>query len=298
MRTLRQLQRRKARQRWAWIYDLRQWSWRLILRWVMAGLCIVGLAIGHYWYGDLLDEHIGQYKVRLLDMSAYYGLGLQSIYVEGQRHTKSEQLINAMQIEIGTPMLAIHLDEIQRRLQQIDWVHDVVVERQLPSTLHVRITERKPIALWQHNKQFYLVDETGDVIRENDLRPFADMILLVGEDAPLYAKELLGFLQSDSVLFKEVASAIRVGQRRWNIRFKAGLEVRLPDEAPQKAWSMLGQLHKQHQIFKQGIGVIDMRVADRVYLGPTPSVPALSLTENNPQSPIKTEDQYEKNKEN
>ena len=77
-------------------------------------------------------------------MSGEMGLNLQHIQVTGRSHTPTEMLVAAIHI-VGQPLLGIPLAEVHHNLTQIGWIESVIVERLMPSTIKITITERIPL---------------------------------------------------------------------------------------------------------------------------------------------------------
>lgn len=235
-------------------------------------LLVILVSGGVYWlwrmdiirhYGIALQEHY-------FDATAHMGLTLQNVYLEGQHFTERQHILDALDINIGQPILSIKINRIRERLEQLDWVRYAVVDRQLPNTLHISIVERTPVAIWQNAKQFYLVDTEGSVIVADHIEQFDKLMVLVGNDAPLYAGALLKMIRSEPDLAKKVVSAIRVGERRWNIRFDNGVEVKLPEEDQEQAWHFLRELQEKKQVLDTTHGSVDLRVQGKVYVKPAP----------------------------
>jgi cell division protein FtsQ len=67
-----------------------------------------------------------------------------------------------------------------------------------------------------------------------------------------------------------VESAVLVSGRRWNLRLKGGIEVRLPEEGMNAAWHRLAQMERETRLLKKAITAIDLRQPDRVTVGLTP----------------------------
>jgi len=199
-------------------------------------------------------------------LSVKAGLDLQNIYLEGKNYTRDDTIIKALNVKIGQPLLSIPLDDIKKRLEKIDWIKTAIVERELPNTLRIEIFERKPIALWQNDRKLYLVDEEGALINEENLQPFRNLVILVGADAPLYANQLLTMLKKDMDLYKHVNSAIWIGERRWNIRFTEGIEIKLPEENPDDAWQIVIKMYHKNKLFSSNIRSIDMRVQGKLFV--------------------------------
>ena len=80
------------------------------------------------------------------------------------------------------------------RVQALPWVRHASVRRVLPDTVVVEIVERRPLALWQHEKKFALIDEEGAVILRDDVGAFNHLMVVVGEDAASNASALVQML--------------------------------------------------------------------------------------------------------
>lgn len=201
------------------------------------------------------------------DASTAMGAVLENVYLEGQQYTKTQDILDVLNVKIGYPLVAIPLDDIRDRLEQLPWVRYAVVDRQLPSTLSVHIVERTPAALWQHDKQLKLVDPEGQVIETNDLSPFQNLVIMVGKDIPLYTNYLLNLLNSEESLKDRVSSFIRVGERRWNVQLRNGIMILLPEEETETAWHRLAQLqHEKNLLNDEDIESIDLRFTDKLYI--------------------------------
>jgi cell division protein FtsQ len=170
------------------------------------------------------------------NMTAKAGFSLQNVYLEGRGRTSMEEINNALGIKKGEPILRLSLDETREKLEQIESVKMAAVERSLPDTLIVRVVEREPVAVWQYQGQLALVDDKGTVMRDIDSKPYQELPLIVGSDAPSHVAELMEILAAEPELAKRFSSAIYVGERRWNIRLASGVEIKLPqDDAVEEA---------------------------------------------------------------
>ncbi len=59
-------------------------------------------------------------------------------------------------------------------------------------------------------------------------------------------------------------AAIYVGERRWNLRLKDGLDIRSPEQDVGNALAMLSRLDKEDKLFSRDIVAVDMRLPDRL----------------------------------
>ena len=205
--------------------------------------------------------------------SAEMGLIVENIYIEGLDNlTKKEVLSVLPYFDSGIPVLSISLMDIKKQLESIGWVKSAEVERQLPSSLHIRLKERIPRAIWQNKGALSLVDYDGSVILSGDeersdfIANFPDLPVIVGDDANLYISYLFGFMDEKSDISNRVSSIIRVGGRRWNVRLSSGVEIKLPEEHPEIAWKKLAEVHEEKQLLDRAVKSIDLRVVDRLII--------------------------------
>src|SRR5208283_4587532 len=159
------------------------------------------------------------------------------------------------------------------QLESLPWVRSAVIERRLPDTLYVSLVERKPLALWQHGGKLELIDREGAVIPVTRLDRFAKLPMVVGEGAASHAAEVLDMLASESDLASRVTAAIRVGDRRWNLRIDNAIEVLLPADEPASAWAQLARMERSSAILERDVQTVDIRLPDRLVLRVNPEVP-------------------------
>jgi len=245
------------------------------------GLWIAVLALtlgGTYGTVQLSYSPLGQSLLqratdKIVQETGLLGLTVSDISVEGRETTDRETILAALDAGPGTPILAVSPTRAKDQLEALPWVRTAVIERRLPGTIYVRLVERKPLALWQHGGKIELIDREGDVIPVVQLGQFASLPMVVGEGAPRHAAELLHLLASEPELAARVTAAIRVGDRRWNLRIDNAIDVLLPADEAANAWSQLARLERSSAILKRDLQSIDIRLPDRLVLRVSPEVP-------------------------
>jgi cell division protein FtsQ len=201
-----------------------------------------------------------------LRASAALGLVVTDIEVEGRTTTDAATIMAALDARRGTPILAVSPRRAQQQLEKLPWVRSAVIERRLPHTLFVRLVERHPLAVWQHDGRQELIDRHGEVIPVKDLGRFAGLPTVVGADAPQHAAALLALLATEPALARRVTAAIRVDNRRWNLRIDHAIDVLLPARDPAAAWTRLAALERRQNLFERNILAVDVRLPDRLVL--------------------------------
>src|SRR5215467_2250453 len=207
-----------------------------------------------------------------IQVTGLLGLTVSDIAVEGRETTDRETILAALAAGPGTPILAVSPTRVKEQLEALPWVRTAVIERRLPGTLYVRLVERKPLALWQHGGKLELVDREGSVIPVARLDRFAKLPLVVGEGAANHAAELIEMLATEPDLAARVSAAIRVGDRRWNLRIDNAIDVLLPADSPASAWAELANLERSSAILKRDVQVVDVRLPDRLVVRLNPEV--------------------------
>jgi len=210
---------------------------------------------------------------RILDGTARLGLVVADVKVEGREATDRDTILAALGAAPGAPILGVSPARAKEQLERLPWVRSAVVERRLPDTLYVRLVERKPLALWQHGGKLDLLDRDGTVIPVGHLDRFAKLPLVVGEHAANHATQLLDILATEPDLAARVSAAIRVGDRRWNLRIDNAIDVLLPADSPASAWAELANLERSSAILKRDVQVVDVRLPDRLVVRINPEVP-------------------------
>lgn len=163
-------------------------------------------------------------------------------------------------------MLLVDLNTVRDRLRALPWVADASVSRRLPDTLRVDIAERVPVALWQYRHQLWAIDRTGRPLTSDNLERFAKLPLIVGAGANARAHDLLVLLAGQPALANQVDAATFVGMRRWDLRFKSGEVLALPegDAAATKAIASFALLNHSEGLLDRGFARFDMRLPGKM----------------------------------
>ncbi|MEC9167417.1 MAG: cell division protein FtsQ/DivIB, partial [Pseudomonadota bacterium] len=143
--------------------------------------------------------------------------------------------------------------------------------RQLPTTLYVDLTERRPLALWQHQAKLRLVDRDGEVIAVQNLTAFAELPILVGADAPARGQAALEMIATSPALAARVRALTWVGARRWTVRLDNDVDILLPETDPGRAWRHLANLQRDHDVLARHIVTIDMRIPEQLVMRLAPA---------------------------
>ena len=212
-------------------------------------------------------------RAGFVSATAGAGMTVQRIETSGSERIPAEAIRTATAVDIGTPIFAVDLASARGRVEAIGWVESATVERRLPSTLHVHIVERKPVALWQRNQRLVMVDRAGTEIGAEPIGRFAHLPIVVGDGALPHMPALLDAMATDPALSRRVQAATWIGGRRWTIHFHNGLEAKLPEREIGAAWARLVREIGEHRLLDEPIAVVDLRLPDRTIVRIRPPEP-------------------------
>ena len=217
---------------------------------------------------DLKTQAWAQNKY--LQVTSNYGFTLENLIVEGRNNVDAEVLMAIVDIKKGDPIMAFKPQQAQEMISRIAWVDKVHVERRFPDTIHIDLVEKQPIALWQRDKRMSVIAKDGTVLTDEMRAQFKDFIVVMGDDAPENASDLLGMLQAETSIFSRVDSAILRSNRRWDLKLKSGAIVQLPEEDVGLALSRLAVMHGEKEIMDKDVKAIDVRAANRILVRTQP----------------------------
>jgi cell division protein FtsQ len=234
-----------------------------------------GLAGGAVLSGVLPAHGSDQgFSASALALTAKLGLVVSDIEVEGRTTTDTATILAALDARAGTPILAVNPSRAKEQLEALPWVRSAAIERRLPGTLYVRLVERRPLAVWQHDGKQELIDRDGTVIPVTDLSRFAKLPTVVGDDQARHsAVQLLDLLANEPELAPRVTAAVLVGDRRWTVRIDNSIDVLLPEDDVADAWAKLAQLERANRLLQRDVEMVDLRLPDRLVVRVTDTAP-------------------------
>lgn len=233
----------------------------------MAVAVIIAGGTGFWiWKYSLVSYAYNAVVSSAYQLTARAGFAFDVLYLEGRDRTPVAEINKAVNLEKGTPILQVSLADMRQRLETISSIKSAAVERELPGRLNITIVERKPVAIWQHQGKYTLVDDNGVAMPDLSVAEHPHLPLIVGSDAPPHVGEVIQMLQSQQQLALRFKAAVRISNRRWNIRLADDTEIKLPEKGPMAAWDKLAQIHEKQALLDRAAQVIDLRVAGRLFI--------------------------------
>ena len=192
------------------------------------------------------------------------GFRIASVSINGRKQLTQDEILAIGGVNGRSSLLFLDAAVVREKLKSNPWVADANVLKLYPDRLQIDVTERTAFALWQQDGRLSVIADDGAVLENYVSRRFVSLPQVVGKGADKSAKDFIALLDRYPRVRNATRAAIYVGERRWSLRFKDGLDVRLPENDVGNALAMLSKLDQEDRLFSRDIVDIDLRLPDRV----------------------------------
>ncbi len=219
-------------------------------------------------FGIVKGGHLEEFSTAVGDsrnaLANSAGFRITSVTINGRKHLSQDEVLATGGVTGRSSLLFLDASAVRERLKANPWISDATVLKLYPGALQITIVERAPFALWQENGRLSVIAEDGAVLAPYVARRFLSLPLVVGKGAETRARDFLALLAQYPQVRNVTRAAVFVGERRWNLRLKDGLDVRLPENDVDKALAELSRLDREDHLFSRDIVAVDMRLPDRL----------------------------------
>lgn len=214
---------------------------------------------------------------------AWTGLRIEQVALRGQRFTSAADVFDAVSAAGGDSLVGFDAADARARIERLPWVSTASISRVYPATLEVRISERRPMAVWHSQGRDFLVDRSGRVLSPLGKTALVRLPRLAGAGAPEAASELMDLIVRYPRVAERFEMAERMGNRRWTLHLKPGLIVHLAADREAFAFAALSSPDGLGKLLAAKDTVIDLRNPGRIAVRRAPADPPLT-TASTPQS--------------
>jgi cell division protein FtsQ len=234
----------------------------------------VGLAatlvilFGSAGFGIVKGGHVDEFVAALSDtrnaMANAAGFRITTVGINGRKQLSQDEVLAIGGVNGRSSLLFLDAETVRDRLKANPWIADATILKLYPGRLQIDIVERTAFALWQQDGRLSVIASDGAVLEPYVSRRFLSLPLVVGKGADSRARDFLALLDRYPQVRSVTKAAIFVGERRWNLRLKDGLDIRLPENDVGNALAALSKLDKDDRLFSRDIVAVDMRLPDRL----------------------------------
>jgi cell division protein FtsQ len=227
-------------------------------------LMLLGSAVFGIVRGGHLDELTSALSDTRNAIANSAGFRITAVAINGRKQLSQDEVLAIGGVNGRSSLLFLDAAAVRDRLKANPWIADATVLKLYPGELQIDISERSAFALWQQDGRLSVIADDGAVLEPYLSRRFISLPLVVGKGAETRARDFLALLARYPQVRSVTKAAIFVGERRWNLRLKDGLDVRLPENDVGNALASLSKLDKEDKLFSRDIVAIDLRLPDRL----------------------------------
>ena len=195
------------------------------------------------------------------------GFEVKRVEVRGVKHINELKVYERVLGQRDRAMPLVDIDGLRGELMQLSWVEDARVSRQLPDTLVIDVVERKPHAVLRKADRMVLIDATGHELETVTAARAKGKLVLSGPGVSRQVVALTDLLGAAPALKPQVREAEWVGNRRWNLTFKTGQVLALPEGVRPSSTALMSfaRLDGINRLLGGKVAAFDMRASDRIY---------------------------------
>lgn len=196
------------------------------------------------------------------------GFKVSHLEVRGVNRMNEQRIYERILGQSDRAMTSLDLASLRDELNQLPWVKDARVSRKLPDTLVIDIVERNPHAVLRKPDRLVLVDDTGVELETVSASKAKGMLVISGLGVGQRVQDLTRLLDAAPALKPQVSEAEWVGNRRWNLTFKTGQVLALPEGDEKSAGALLSfaRMDGVNRLLGGKVAAFDMRAPDRIFM--------------------------------
>ena len=229
---------------------------------------IIGGAVGIAFVIANLAGVPAMAQAQVAALASDAGFEVKHVRVTGTSRMDEREVYARALAQRDRPMPMVELEALREDLRSLPWVKDARVSIQLPATLAIDIVEREPHAVLQKPDRLVLIDAEGVELGPIAEEAAGERMHISGPGAAKQVAALDQLLAAAPALGPQVEAAEWVGNRRWNLSFKSGQMLALPEgtEASASALVKFARMDGQNRLIGGQVATFDMRSPPRIYM--------------------------------
>ncbi|THD42647.1 MAG: FtsQ-type POTRA domain-containing protein [Bradyrhizobium sp.] len=227
---------------------------------LLAGVTAYGAERGGEYQAFVAREGgVGDYAARAL------GFGVSAVTISGQSQLSENEILALAGVDGKTSLPFYDAGRARKNLEAQPLIKQAGVRKLYPDRIVIDIVERTPAGLWQKDGEISAVAADGtaiDTMRDK----YQALPFVVGEGANAHLDEYQALLDASAELRPRIVAGVRVGDRRWTLKMRSGVDVELPEVDPLAAMATLLTEERQSRLLERDILSVDLRVPGRVFV--------------------------------
>lgn len=233
-------------------------------KYLIYGVSAFGLVICLFLFIRFVSfSHV---KTFLSHVTQWWNYKLENVIIVGRENIEEQKIQSLVESYLQQNIFSIPINEIQQKIRQLPEVSSALVRRVYPNQLMLFIREREVTVIWFDGARYNYLDYSGKILQTVPEQEIGYYPFVTGKSANLHLHEFISMLKAVPGYQSRVIGGEYVAERRWNLHFKNGYVVYLPEKAPLKALTKINWLDQKYHILDKDMEILDLRHPEHVVL--------------------------------
>jgi len=209
-------------------------------------------------------------RAEVARLASANGFEVRVVKVSGTVRMDEAEVYARALAQRDRPMPLVDIEALRAEIEELPWVEEARVSVQLPETLSINIVERVPHAVLEKPDHLVQIDVDGHELAPISTEAAEGMLRVSGPGAARQMRALDKLLAAAPALALDtrIVAAEWVGNRRWDLTFKTGQVLVLPEGEDEAASALVkfANLDGQNRLIGGKVASFDMRDPPRIYM--------------------------------
>tara|TARA_B100002051_G_C16738619_1_gene642858 strand:- start:2191 stop:2865 length:675 start_codon:yes stop_codon:yes gene_type:complete len=187
---------------------------------------------------------------------------IHNINISGLDEIENTKLLRNLESLNLQNIFFLEKNEIQKKLDSIEIIHDYSVLKTYPSSLNIKINKTKFLANVTSENKIFLLGANGKLIETNNYKK--DLPNIFGKYDKNSFFNLLKSIDNSKFGLKNIKNLYFFKSKRWDIETNSGTLIRLPKYDLEKSLNLSLEIMESSQFNK--ISILDLRQKNQVII--------------------------------
>jgi len=187
---------------------------------------------------------------------------IEKIIISNNFLVKEEEIISKVKKLYNKNILLIKREDIEESLKNIDFLKKIEVKKKYPHTIIIKIFETKPIGILFKDKEEFLLDSLGNLIKLENNKEFIELPIIIGNNAENNIINFLDQLKINKFPINNIKSFSYFKIGRWDLELLDNRIIKFPHNADSRIIKKIIELlnRKDFENYK----IIDLRIDGKI----------------------------------
>ena len=163
------------------------------------------------------------------NFSHKYDYQLMQVDISDLKYLEEEDILVFFDPYINKSIFLAPIESIAKNIAKIKWVEKIKIVSNFKDTLKVSIQEETPLGIYDNDNQKILFSQNLVILNVLDKnKNFLNLTNFSGENSIPNSKQLVSIIGKN--FFELVRTATYIENRRWNIKLKNSILLKLPEK--------------------------------------------------------------------